>query len=156
MKILYKLRSIYSMLTSKYNIFKWRLMGAKIGKNARVNGFPEVIGKLTNLTIGDNFSVNHGVHINCRGKITIGNNVTLSSKSQLHTGKLIFKQEPKLHVDAPIVLEDNVWIASGVIVSAGVRIAENSVVGANSVVTRDVEPNCFYAGNPAKKIKNIP
>ncbi len=154
-RIIYKLLNISGRLTSAYHVLKWKILGAEIGRNPVIYGSPEVIGNLRNLKVGDNFSVNHGVHINCRGKVLIGNNVTLSSKSQLHTGKLLFKQEPKLHVDAPIILEDNVWIASGVIVSAGVRIGRNSVIGANSVVTKDVESGCFYAGNPAKKIKEL-
>ena len=52
---------------------------------------------------------------------------------------------------APISIEDNVLIAGGVVVSAGVTIVENSIIDADSFVVRDVKPNCFQAGNPSKK-----
>jgi len=53
----------------------------------------------------------------------------------------------------PIVIKDGAWIASGVIICAGVTIGENAVVGAGSVVTRDVPDNFFVAGVPAKLIR---
>tara|TARA_B110000014_G_C20068444_1_gene556976 strand:- start:139 stop:720 length:582 start_codon:yes stop_codon:yes gene_type:complete len=54
-----------------------------------------------------------------------------------------------------ILLGNNVWLGAGVIVLAGVSIGENSVVGAGSVVTKSLESNCFYAGNPAMKIRDL-
>jgi acetyltransferase-like isoleucine patch superfamily enzyme len=54
-----------------------------------------------------------------------------------------------------IVIERNVWIAAGAIVIGGVTIGENSVVAAGSVVTKDVPPNTFAGGNPAKVIRPI-
>ena len=56
---------------------------------------------------------------------------------------------------APIVLEDNVWIGDSALVCKGVRIGENSIVGAYSVVTRDVPANTIVAGNPARSIGEI-
>ena len=54
-----------------------------------------------------------------------------------------------------IVIEDNVWIGGGAIVLPGVTIGKNAVVGAGSVVTRDVRPNTVVAGNPAGLIREI-
>lgn len=50
----------------------------------------------------------------------------------------------------PIVIEDNVWIASQCMIFCGVTIGENSIIGANSVVTKSIPPNCFAFGAPAK------
>ncbi len=55
----------------------------------------------------------------------------------------------------PIHIGKNVWIGSGAIVLPGVTIGDNSIVGAGSVVTKNVEPNSVVAGNPAKFIKSI-
>jgi acetyltransferase-like isoleucine patch superfamily enzyme len=55
----------------------------------------------------------------------------------------------------PIVLGDNVWIGDSAIVCKGVRIGDNSIVGAGAVVTRDVPPNTVVAGNPAKPVKQL-
>ena len=54
-----------------------------------------------------------------------------------------------------IILESNVWITCRVIILGGVTIGANSVIGAGSVVTRDIPPNVFAAGNPCKPIRNI-
>jgi maltose O-acetyltransferase len=55
----------------------------------------------------------------------------------------------------PIVLERNVWVTSGCIILGGVRIGENTVVAAGSVVTRSLPPNVLAGGNPARPIKTI-
>jgi len=54
-----------------------------------------------------------------------------------------------------IVIGKNVWLGGGVIVLSGVNIGDNSVVGAGSIVTKNIAANSFYAGNPAKKIKSL-
>ncbi|MDD5885648.1 MAG: sugar O-acetyltransferase [Erysipelotrichaceae bacterium] len=55
----------------------------------------------------------------------------------------------------PIVIENDCWIASNVTVCGGVRIGEGSVIGAASVVTRDIPPHSLAAGNPARVIRSI-
>lgn len=55
----------------------------------------------------------------------------------------------------PIVLERNVWVTSGCIILGGVRIGENSVIAAGSVVTKSIPSNVLAGGNPAKVIKAI-
>lgn len=59
------------------------------------------------------------------------------------------------NADRDIVIEDGVWIASGVIIVGPCRIGKNSVIGSGSVVVRDIPPMTFAAGNPAKVIKSI-
>lgn len=54
----------------------------------------------------------------------------------------------------PITLEEDVWIAANVTLTANTRIAKGCVVGANSVVTKDTEPMGVYAGVPARRIRN--
>lgn len=54
---------------------------------------------------------------------------------------------------APVVIEDNVWIGEFARICKGVTIGRNSIIGANSVVTKDVPANCIVAGNPARIIK---
>jgi maltose O-acetyltransferase len=56
--------------------------------------------------------------------------------------------------DRPIVIEDDVWVGAGAIVLPGVRIGTGSVVGAGSVVTKDVPPWTVVAGNPARVVRN--
>lgn len=56
---------------------------------------------------------------------------------------------------APISIGDNVWLGAGVVVLPGVKIGNNSVIAANSVVLSDVPENVLYAGNPAVFKRNI-
>lgn len=55
----------------------------------------------------------------------------------------------------PIVIEDNVWLGGGAILLPGIRIGRNAVVGAGSVISRDVPANTIVAGNPTKVIRVI-
>src|SRR5215211_4359130 len=55
----------------------------------------------------------------------------------------------------PIVIEANVWLGGGVIVLPGVTIGENTVVGAGSIVTKDLAPNVVAAGNPARVVRSL-
>jgi acetyltransferase-like isoleucine patch superfamily enzyme len=56
---------------------------------------------------------------------------------------------------SPIIIDENVWIASDVTILKGVHIGIGSVVGAGSVVTKSIPPFELYAGNPAKKIRSL-
>jgi maltose O-acetyltransferase len=56
---------------------------------------------------------------------------------------------------APILIEANVWIGGGTIVLPGVRIGENSVIGAGSVVTRDIPANVVAVGNPCRPLRSL-
>jgi hypothetical protein len=55
----------------------------------------------------------------------------------------------------PVVLEENVWVGEDAMICKGVRIGKNSIIGARSVVTKDVPNNTIYAGNPATFIRNL-
>lgn len=59
----------------------------------------------------------------------------------------------KYSANAPIIIGENCWIGSNVRICKGVTIGDNSIVAANSVVTKDVPANCIVAGNPAKVVK---
>jgi acetyltransferase-like isoleucine patch superfamily enzyme len=62
----------------------------------------------------------------------------------------------RAYVEAkPIVIEKNVWIATGATILGGVIVGENSMVAAGAVVTKDVPPNSFVAGVPAKVIRSL-
>ena len=58
--------------------------------------------------------------------------------------------------DAPVVIEDDVWIGAGAIVLPGVTVGRGSIVAAGAVVTRSIEPHTIVAGVPARQIGQIP
>jgi maltose O-acetyltransferase len=83
----------------------------------------------------------------------IGPNVQLLAVS--HDINPTLRQAHKYNYTAPITLGKNVWLGGGVIVLGGVNIGENSVIGAGSVVTKNIDANGVYAGNPARKIREL-
>lgn len=114
------------------------------------------------LIIGDRVSINFYCHIGCINKIEIGNNVMIGSHVLIEDhshGK--FGKYSMLYRDSPleskgiIKIEDNVWIGDNVCVMPGVTIGNNSIVGANAVVTHDIPPFSMAVGVPAKVIKRI-
>ena len=93
-----------------------------------------------------------------KGNIRIGNGVQIAPNCAFYSydhsfgpGELIRKQP--LRTKGGIVISDDVWIGFGVIVLDGVRIGKGAVIGAGSVVTRDIPDEAIAVGNPAKVIK---
>ncbi|HSA83690.1 MAG TPA: acyltransferase, partial [Patescibacteria group bacterium] len=95
-----------------------------------------------NIHIGNNVFINQQCILVGEEKITIGNNVSLGFRTMLITSNYEMYFDPRIQKrmrhNEPIVIEDNVWIASGAIILPGVTIGEGSVVGAGAVVTKNV------------------
>ncbi len=115
------------------------------GKNSNVNGRITLIHP-ERINIGSGTSINEGVVLGGAGRIWIGNNVRISPLAQLHTGVLDDNRKRRKHIYKAIVIKDNVWIASGAVIGQGVTIEENSTIGANVVVTKNIPPNTKYYG----------
>lgn len=91
--------------------------------------------------------------------ITIGDDVQLGPNVQLLTATHPLEPDPrrdKWESAEPIVIEDNVWLGGGVIVCPGVRIGANTVVGAGSVVIRDLPADVVAVGSPARVVRPLP
>lgn len=110
-----------------------------------------------NIRMGRNVAINHDVFLLGRVGITIGDDVVLSTRCMLLDAQLdartVVAGAP-VYDDAPITIENGAWIGAGAIILAGVTIGRHSVVGAGSVVTRDVAPGSVVAGNPARPIRH--
>lgn len=111
------------------------------------------LGKNCKVTIGDNSGFS-GTVIGCFKEITIGNNVlcganTLITDSDWHPDDSRSGKPKSVHIG------NNVWLGEGVKVLKGVSIGENSVIGAGSIVVKDIPSNVIAAGNPCKVIKKI-
>jgi maltose O-acetyltransferase len=108
--------------------------------------------------IGPRSFVNFGAVFLDVGRITIGADVQMGPNVQLLTATHPIEPDPRRdrwEGSEPITIGDNVWFGGGVIVCPGVTIGENTVVGAGSVVPRDLPANVVAVGNPARIVKHI-
>lgn len=111
-----------------------------------------------NITVGDNFFLNVSCKLMDGGKITIGSNVFIAPNVCLITEEHAMDVEQRqegMEYTYPVNIGDNVWICAGVIVLPGVTIGANSVIGAGSVVTKDIPPDSLAAGNPCRVIRSL-
>lgn len=114
------------------------------------------------LTIGDNVGMSSPV-IWAKQSITIGNGVTIGANavildSDCHSLNYKDRGTPddmKNTKILPVVIEDDVLIGTGAYILKGVTIGARSVIGAGSVVTKDIPSDCIAAGNPCKVLKRI-
>lgn len=94
------------------------------------------------------------IQLSCSYNITIGNHVDIADECLIIDNDF-HGMGDNLQKQAPIIIEDDVWLATRVIVLKGVTIGKGSVIGAGSVVTKSIPPNSFAAGVPAKVIRPI-
>lgn len=122
--------------------FGLRLCGFEVGKKVYV-GTDLIIASI----LGDK-----RCHLKIEDNVAIGPRVTLVLSSDANWSDLNDKIKP---IRDKIILKEHCWIGAGVIILPGVEVGERSVVGAGSVVTKNVEQYTVIAGVPAKKIKDI-
>lgn len=133
-----------------------QLMG-KIGKNFWIEP-PLHVAYGSQIIVGDNFYANFNLVVVDDGKVLIGDNVMIAPNVTISTtGHPI---DPSVRITGQqfsltVTIEDNVWIGSGVIINPGVTIGRNSVIGAGSVVARDVPPDVVAAGVPCRVLRPI-
>lgn len=111
-----------------------------------------------NTTVGDNFFMNVYGKLMDSGKITIGDNVFIAPNVSIITEEHAMDAAQRaqgLEYTHPVAIGDNVWICTWAIVLPGVTIGDNSVIGAGSVVTKDIPPNSLAAGNPCRVIRTL-
>jgi len=109
------------------------------------------------ISVGCNVFVNQNCTFYDLGGLDIADDVMIGPNVSIITsGHPIEPSQRRAAVVAkPIAIERNVWIAAGATIIGGVTIGENSVVAAGSVVTKNVPPNTFVGGNPARLIRSI-
>jgi acetyltransferase-like isoleucine patch superfamily enzyme len=109
------------------------------------------------IRVGRNVFVNQNCTFYDLGGLDLADEVTIGPYVGIITSghPLEPSQRRAVTIGNPIVIERNVWIATGATIVGGVTIGENSVVAAGSVVTKDVPPNALVGGNPARVIRPI-
>lgn len=109
-------------------------------------------------TVGPRTFANFGLVILDVARISIGDDVQIGPNVQLLTATHPLEPGPRRdnwESAEPITIGDNVWLGGGVIVCPGVSIGENTVIGAGSVVTKDLPANVVAVGSPARVVRTV-
>lgn len=137
--------------------------GFTTGVGCRLEAYPVNENKV--LHVGKNVQINDYVHITARESVIIGNNVLMASKIYIsdcshgsYSGDSNDSDPRIIPIDRnlysePIVINDNVWLGEFVSVLKGVEIGEGTIVGANSVVSKNLPSYVIAVGTPARPIK---
>ena len=132
-----------------------------VRRGARIETIILDASRPPSLRIGDNVNIEQNVHLVCSSSIVIGNNVTITGHCAIVDTVHPFEDvdDPRKiggRIDPnprPVSIGDNSFVGFGSVILPGVNIGKNCVIGANSVVNRDVPDYCVAAGNPAVVLK---
>jgi acetyltransferase-like isoleucine patch superfamily enzyme len=140
-----------------------------IGRDCRINGRTTFAGRPStlprpSLEIGDNVGISWLTSISVGTRVVLGDNVRIAQRCFLagYPGHPLDAADRAAHLPCTaeqigdIVLEDDVWLGTGVMVMPGVRIGRGTVVAAGSIVTRDLPPFVVAGGMPARVIRELP
>lgn len=109
-----------------------------------------------NISLGDNVHIGPGVFIDAAGIVMIGDGTIIAPDVKIYSRTHNFHHDLKavpfdnVFITAPVCIGKYVWIGTSVIILPGVNVGDGAVVGAGSVVTKDVPSCAVIAGNPAK------
>ncbi len=132
--------------------FLLRLFGARIGRGVLVRPSMRCIYPWR-LEIGDRSWIGEGVQLYTLAPITIGRDVVISQRSFLCGGGHDMSRPTFDTTSAPIIVEDEAWIAVEVFVAPGVRIGRGAVIGARSALFTDALPGWLHLGSPARPVR---
>lgn len=108
-----------------------------------------------NLFVGNNTRIGPDCTIGAKGKITIGRDVVVSKGVVIESAGLDISSGPpyNTHLAKEIFIEDGVWIGTHCLILGGVKIGANSIIGAGTIITKDIPENSIIVGSPNRVIK---
>lgn len=112
----------------------------------------------SNIEVGENFFANYNLTVLDVGKVTIGDNVQIAPNVSIYTAGHPVHPDSRnsgYEYGIDISIGDNVWIGGSTCILPGVHIGNNVVIGAGSVVTKDIPDNVIAVGNPCRVIREI-
>ena len=111
-----------------------------------------------NIEVGEDFFANYNLVILDVGKVKIGKNAQIAPNVAIYTAGHPIHPDSRnsgYEYGIPVTIGDNVWLGGNVCIMPGVTIGDNAVIGAGSVVTKDIPSNVIAAGNPCRVIRPI-
>jgi acetyltransferase-like isoleucine patch superfamily enzyme len=108
------------------------------------------------ISIGDHTFINYGSSISAYKKVEIGSHCLLGHYTLiLDRNEHGVERREIVPLPAQVIIEDHVWIGSRVVILPGVSVGHHSVIGASSVVTKDIPAYCLAVGNPARIVRRF-
>ena len=148
-------RIFYDDPAEAQRIFRELVPGAGEGIDFRP---PISIDYGMRLVIGDRTFINADFLIIGGGLVTIGSDCLIGPRCGIYTpnhAEDVTRRLDGWELPQPVVIGDNVWLGGSVTITPGVTIGENSIIGAGSVVTRDIPANVLAVGNPCRPVRPI-
>ncbi len=136
--------------------FLSKILG-KVGKNCNILP-PFKCDYGYHIELGENFFANYNFIVLDGNYVKIGDNVWIAPNVGIYAAGHPFDMEERiggLEYAFPVEIGDNVWIGGGVSIIGGVKIGKNSIIGAGSVVTKDIPDNVLAVGNPCRVVRKI-
>lgn len=139
---------------------QWELLQEMLGS---IKGQPVITAPFYcdygfNISIGKNFYTNHNCTILDGAKVEFGDNVFIAPNCVISTAGHAIDSEQRsqgLEIARPIKVGNNVWIGANVSILPGVTIGDNTIIGAGSVVNKDIPANVIAVGNPCRVMRQI-
>ncbi|MGD0843137.1 MAG: DapH/DapD/GlmU-related protein [Geobacteraceae bacterium] len=134
-----------------------RIAGVDCSPSARLIASARIV--ITNVSIGEDTFIGHQVLIsgNEDAKITIGNNVDIAPRvvvlSGTHEIDMLGEHSAGIGKGKAVWIQDGVWIGANSTILPGITIGNKAIIGAGSVLSRDIPPYCVAVGNPCRPIK---
>ena len=129
----------------------YRLAGMKIGGGSTLHMGARFYNP-ENIEIGEDSIVGEGAVLDGRDRLIIGNHVDIASEVMIYNAQHDVKDPSFKAINAPVIIEDYVFIGPRAIILPGVIVKKGAVIGAGAVVTKDVQGGIIVGGVPAKQI----
>lgn len=152
MRLVYQLNHTMPM-TDEYNAILTELFGERLGEGSLIAA-PIAGAALDRVVIGRNVFVNTNCLMMARGGITIEDNVQIAANVQLISNNHD-EYDRQILTCRPVLICEGAWIGAGATILPGVRVGKHAIVGAMSVVTKDVPDYAVVVGSPARVVKTL-
>lgn len=156
----------------------WRMRGANLGRKSRIGSgckivrpwrlttgerlqlehkaYIKIVSEVASVQLGSEVFIGFGAELDISDSLQLGNHVLLAPGCFItdhnHRHGVHDRIAAQGCKSSPVVIEDDVWLGANAVVLPGIRIGRGAIVGANAVVTHDVEPMAIVAGAPARVI----
>lgn len=135
------------------------MTGCQMDPSARIEEY--VYLGSNHIKMGKKTIINVGAFLDGCGEIILEDQARCGPYVRILTGTHEWTDNPDFRVSEDLIMSSvhikkGAWVGMGVTILPGVTIAEGCVIGSNSLVTKDTEPNGLYVGSPAKRVKDLP